>query len=75
MNFIITRAGSRILMNHVSVLMLVKLPQVQWNPESYAMSWLRHHRSANDIRTRVASNPRNISRLTLCVKLLSAGIW
>ena len=61
MNLIITTTRSRILINHVSALMFVKLhgpPLVQWNPEPYAISWLRHHRLADDTRTRVASDPR-----------------
>ncbi|XP_072097715.1 E3 SUMO-protein ligase KIAA1586-like [Mobula birostris] len=57
----ISTTHSRILINHVSALMFVKLhgpPLVQWNPELYVTSWLRYHRSADDTRTRVASDPR-----------------
>jgi hypothetical protein len=58
MNLIMGPERSMLLIQHVSALMFIKLngpPVVQWNPDCYVKSWLKHcHRSATDTRTRIA---------------------
>lgn len=62
MNLIITPIRTRLLIERVSALMFIKLhgpPMHQWNPTSYGTTWLRSHRSAEDRRTRPATESRS----------------
>ena len=62
MNLIISGERTRLLINRVSNLMLIKLhgpPRRKWKSEEYVESCFRRHRSATDKRTRNAkfNNP------------------
>lgn len=58
MNIIVTNLRSNLLVQHVSALMFIKIngpPSSIWKAEKYVTSWLLHHRSAIDTRTRIAA--------------------
>ena len=57
MNSILTNSRSRLLVQRVSNLIVIKLhdpPVNLWKPEEYVRKWLRNHRSAMDTRTKVS---------------------
>lgn len=59
MNLIVTETRSRLLINHVSSLMFIKLhgpPISTWKPDNYVQKWLKCHRSATDTQTRRAKS-------------------
>lgn len=61
MNLIITPTRTKLLIERVSALMFIKLhgpPLNQWDPTGYVTTWLRCHRSAEDRRTRPATESR-----------------
>ena len=56
-NNILTNSRSRLVVQRVSNLIIIKLhgpPVNLWKPEKYVRKWLRNHRSATDTRTKVA---------------------
>lgn len=59
MNVILGELRAKLLIEHVSALLFVKLhgpPLKQWQPLRYVKTWLLKHRSANDTRTRISTS-------------------
>ena len=63
MNLIITPIRTKLLVERVSALMFLKLhgPSVDdWDPTNYVISWNRHHRLAEDPRTRALPETQKV---------------
>ena len=66
MNIICTSVRNRFTVKRISNLMFMKLhgpPMNSWNPEKYAKSWLRPHRTADDQRVRKSKIEETYSEL------------
>ena len=58
MNLIDSKLRNKLTVQHVSDLIFVSLvgpPLSKFRPEKYVKKWIKHHRTANDNRTRVAT--------------------
>ena len=63
MNLIVTKLRSRILIQHVSSLLFIKLsgkPFEIFNSEEYVKTWLRSHRSADGTLTKITASTSTI---------------
>lgn len=66
LNLICNDLRSRLTIEHISYLMFVKLngpPLHLWSPESYVKSWLIHHRSADDTRSKTVKRDSSIQTI------------
>lgn len=55
MNIICTDIRSRLTIHNISNLMMINIngpPLSIWDPEDYVKSWILHHRTADDNRSR-----------------------